>query len=312
MRTAVRPISRAARQVSEGPGDHVGQCVGDQPGLRGQAGRDRRAAALDGRAAFGGEVEQLRHQRGAGHAVDHRVVHLGDEADPAVGQVLDDVHLPRGLVGLERSAHDLGHHLGELLVTTGCGQRNPEEVVGEVEVGVVHPARVVEAEGHRHEPAPEGRQGRNAFDQHVTHPFERVAALGRGRVEDAGVGDLHRGLRCVGVDEHRIDAAQSLHVCPALHENGAGSVERLEGPAPLARCPPWHPQVRHDLQSPTDSRSMAAPSRVQHSGAPRQPETALYSADLYAPFTCRPPWARIRSTRWPPQRRPAARRPRSW
>ncbi len=43
----------------------------------------------------GREVEQVGHQVGAGHAVDGRVVHLGDEPDLAVIEAFDEVQLPQ-------------------------------------------------------------------------------------------------------------------------------------------------------------------------------------------------------------------------
>ena len=47
---------------------------------------------------------------------------------------------------------------GELARAAGRGQRGAAHVVVEVEVGILDPQRVVQAERHRHEPAPERRQ----------------------------------------------------------------------------------------------------------------------------------------------------------
>ena len=93
---------------------------------------------LGDRAALGGEVEELGQELCPGHAVDDGVVHLGDQPDHPVGHALDDVHLPRRLLRRERAAHHLGDRGPELGVAPGRGQRDPVQVIGQVELGIVH------------------------------------------------------------------------------------------------------------------------------------------------------------------------------
>ncbi len=163
-------------------------------------------------AALGRDVQQMGQHLGTGHTVDDGVVHLGDQPDFAARQPLDNVHLPGGLRGNEGSSHHLGDLRVELVLAAGGREGGPIQVVRQVEVGVVHPARVVETQWHGHKPAPEWWQARNSRLEQVGDPLEGVATVGRRRVEDAGVRNLHRGLRSVGVDEHRVDAGHSLHV----------------------------------------------------------------------------------------------------
>ena len=164
-----------------------------------------------GRAALRREVEQLGHQRHAGHAVDHRVVHLGDQPDPAVGQALDDVHLPWGLLKIERAPHHLGRLGAQLHLAARGRQGDPVQVVVEVEGGIVDPAGVIEPERDRHQAAPEREQRGHPVGQHGPDGLEGVATRSRHRVEDADVRHLHRGEGRVGVDEHRVYAGHSLH-----------------------------------------------------------------------------------------------------
>ena len=73
------------------------------------AGR-RRAAPSGATVAAGArlEVEQLHHQLGPGRAVEHGMVELHDHPGTAVGQPLDDVHLPQRPMAVERA----GQHVG--------------------------------------------------------------------------------------------------------------------------------------------------------------------------------------------------------
>ena len=64
-------------------------------------------------------------------------------------QALDDVHLPQRPVGVELAAHHRGHEGVELGLPARRGQAGPGEVVVQLEVGVVHPDRVVRPKGTR-------------------------------------------------------------------------------------------------------------------------------------------------------------------
>jgi hypothetical protein len=55
--------------------------------------------------------EQRRHERHARDAVHQRVVHLGDDRDLAIGNLLDDVHLPQRQAAIERMFREAGGEL---------------------------------------------------------------------------------------------------------------------------------------------------------------------------------------------------------
>ena len=161
-RTAVRPTSRAARSPLMGLRMKVGRasvisCVreGSRAGIQGGQGSVTALPSC-------GQVEQLGQHLGAGHTVDDRMVHLGDEPDHAVGDSLDDVHLPGRLSRREGAAHHLGDLGPEFGIATRSRERHAAQMVGQVEVGVVHPTRVVQSERDGHEPAAERLQRRDA------------------------------------------------------------------------------------------------------------------------------------------------------
>jgi len=216
-RATGQPYGRAAHfargaQPPQRAADEGRQRVGHQLGLRGQPGRQPWRAGLGHRAAFRGQVEKLGQHLGAGDAVDDGVVDLGDEPDHAFGHALDDVHLPRRLLRGERTPHHLGHHGPEFGVAPRCRDCDSVEMVGQVEVGIVDPTWMIQSERDGHEPTPERLQGRYAGLQDAGDALEAVAARQRRGIEDADVGNLHRRLRGVGVDEHWIDAGHPLHV----------------------------------------------------------------------------------------------------
>ena len=94
-------------------------------------------------------------QVGAGDAVDRRVVHLGDEADLAVVEALDEPQLPQRPAAVERAAGDVADDLGQLVHRARRRHGDAVEVGVEVEVGVLDPHRMAEVERHRHQPAAE-------------------------------------------------------------------------------------------------------------------------------------------------------------
>jgi len=73
-------------------------------------------------------------------------VDLGQDGEAVAGQALDDVALPERAVAVERAGDDPGDELLDLLVRAGWRDRRVPDVELEVEVGVLDPERVVEAE----------------------------------------------------------------------------------------------------------------------------------------------------------------------
>ncbi len=82
-----------------------------------------------------------------GQAIDDGVVGLGQHREPTRLHTLDEVHLPQRAVAVELAAHDSCDQLVQLLVGARPRQRRPVDVVGDVELLVVHPHRVGDAPG---------------------------------------------------------------------------------------------------------------------------------------------------------------------
>ena len=190
------PSVRRAREVIAWRTSSSRDGIGS--GVRGSGGSSSRPSGV--------EVEEVDHQLGARHAVDRAVVHLRDDADVAVGQALDDVELPQRAAAVERRAGDLRGHLGQLLVPAGGRRPDAADVVVEVEVGVLHPDRVVEPERHLHHPPPERRHQVEPGRDEVLDLRELVAAGHRRRIEDRRHGHVHVHARRLEVEEGGVQA----------------------------------------------------------------------------------------------------------
>src|SRR5581483_5956573 len=108
---------------------------------------------------------------------DRRVVHLGDDADVAVLEALDDVDLPERPAPVELPAGDVAGQLGQLVIATGGRRGDAPQVVVEVEVGILDPHRVVQIEGNRRQTPGELRDQVQAPLDQVAHLVEGVSAF---------------------------------------------------------------------------------------------------------------------------------------
>ncbi len=154
-------LPSAGRQRGQHPHQLVGEadglhrppgepCSGER-GQRGRAGRpDRRERLRCGDLApVRGQVEQDRQQFGAGCAVDRRVMDLGVDRGPAPGEAGDQVDLPQRPAAVQRAGVQPGHLLGELGVGPWPRQRDLPDVVLDVEVRIIDPVRLIQAERER-------------------------------------------------------------------------------------------------------------------------------------------------------------------
>ena len=204
---AVRADEAEDPQLTAGPGRDR---VPDHLHVGGDGLRRARLRRIQ-HPALGVEVEEVDHQLGTRDAVDGAVVHLGDDTDVAVGQALHDVELPERAAPVERGAGDLRGHLGQLPMPAGARGSDATDVVVEVEVRILDPDRVVQAERHRHDAAPERRHQVQPRLDEVLDRLEVVAALHRRRIEDRGHGDVHVHARRLEVQKGRVKARKSLH-----------------------------------------------------------------------------------------------------
>ena len=153
-RGAVSSPARATRAARASPRAAVRSC---SDGLRVRRVivrmHELRRRSARGRAATGAVrlrrsllPEHHRHQVGRRDAVDHAVVDLREQRPAVLAQSLEHPDLPERLGAVEALGEDPRGRAPQLLVAAGRRQGAVAQVVGEVEVRVVHPDRAAEAE----------------------------------------------------------------------------------------------------------------------------------------------------------------------
>ena len=157
---------------------------------------------------FGLEIQENTQELGARDAVDGAVVDLGDHADLVALQPFDDPHLPQRAVPVELAADHVGRELGQLAHPARRGQRGAAEMIVDVELGIVDPHRVAQAEGHLDQPAPEHRCQRDPLVDELAQPAEGVAPGHGGRVENGDQRHVHVEGGCLRVEEGGVEPAQ--------------------------------------------------------------------------------------------------------
>src|SRR5256885_1648201 len=119
-----------------------------------------------GRArAVNGCVQHL-DELHARHAVDHGVVQLEEDDRPATGVAVEDREVPQRAVTLEETAVELAAHPGQHPVVAGGGECLLVDVVGDVEIRVVLPGGVGDAERRGHDLLPVPGQEVHAVADH--------------------------------------------------------------------------------------------------------------------------------------------------
>ena len=175
-----------ARDAGDAAGEHLELVRGGRRRRLRRGGRDR--------PPLGGGIEQYAQDLGARDAVDRCVVDLREHRDAAALEALDDVHLPQRARAVQRPCVDPRDLLGELMVIARRGQGQFAHVVLEVEVGILDPVRVIEAERNQREPPAERRQQMQALQQHRGHALRgQDTARCRGRVVDRQARDMAMG-----------------------------------------------------------------------------------------------------------------------
>src|SRR3954468_8548163 len=108
------------------------------------------------------------------------MVDLGEHGDIPVLQPFDHPHLPQRLRTIELVGADVADEVAELARPARRGYRDVPDVVVEVELVLLDPARSVEAERHVVQLPPELRQEWQALRGELAQAVERETA-GRGR-----------------------------------------------------------------------------------------------------------------------------------
>ncbi len=133
------------------------------------------------------------------------MVQLQEDDGPATGMAVEDREVPQRAVTLEETAVELAAHPGQHPVVAGGGERLLVDVVGDVEVRVVLPGGVGDAERRGHDLLPVPGQEVHAV---ADHPGD--VGGGDVAVVDHALGDVHRLFRPFPVEEYRVVGRQSL------------------------------------------------------------------------------------------------------
>jgi hypothetical protein len=168
------------RRRPHGPELLVGAADHVEDGGGGQLLARRRRLRLPGDGWRGrrvrGVVHDHRQQVGAGDAVDHAVVGLGDHGPAVLLEALDHPDLPQRLAPVEALRHDPAHETAQLALAPRRRQRRVADVVLDVEVGVVGPHGPAEVERHGADDLAVARDERQLALHHRDHAI--VAGAG--------------------------------------------------------------------------------------------------------------------------------------
>ena len=191
----------------------MAQVIGERRPHQLAGGRSRvgRIPGLAGLRA-GRQIHAARQQIRRGHPVGERVVDLADHRDPVIGQALDEVHLPQRVIAVQRRAGDLADRLVELATTARRGHSPRPHVVGQVDVAVFPPHRVMQLERDVNELIAKRLQ---LVQPAVNDPAERVdveVATVAIQLDHRDFEGVHMHIRCLAVQQHRIPAAQPFHL----------------------------------------------------------------------------------------------------
>ena len=125
---------------------------------------------------------------------------LGEHREAAALEAVDEPQLPERLVAVERLSEDAAGELAQLLLAARGRQAGVAQVVAQVEVGIVDPARAALTEWDEAEPL--------AVARHEVQPplevAEQVVVLRRLALEDDHRCDVHVGRAVLQVEEGRI------------------------------------------------------------------------------------------------------------
>ena len=162
--------------------------------------------------ALGARVEQHAEDLVARHAVDHRVVQLGQHRHAAALEPLDQVQLPQRPRAVQRAREDPRDGLGQPAVVARRRHRALADVEVEVEGRVLDPVRQVDPERHLDQPPAERRQHVQPLGHHAADvaDLERAARRGR-RVVDGEAADVPVRARGLHPQELRVEARQLAH-----------------------------------------------------------------------------------------------------
>ena len=165
---------------------------------------------------FGRHVEHAVAHGDRSLAIDRRMVHLGIEAQAAVGQAFDDVELPQRAAAVEPAGMQSCCKRFQLRHAAGLGQHEVPDVIVQVDVVVSNPDRVGQFERHQCKLAREHRGEVHAARDMRLDGLEPRPLAARGGLEQRQAAHVHGHFRAFQVQEGAVDDAQVVHVVHRL------------------------------------------------------------------------------------------------
>jgi hypothetical protein len=224
----VRQRARQPAQRAHALLRDAGEAAGEHLELTGLVPADRCRSRGGQAAPLGRRVEQDAEDLGARHAIDGGMVHLGQDRHAVAVEAVDEVELPQWAGAIQRPGDDACDLLSEHAGIAGSGERQLADVELEVELGLVVPVGVVEAERHLDQSPVKRRQQVQASDHQVAHRVVgEPSARGGAGVIDSDRGDVAMGPAVLDGQELSVDAGELAH--------HAGTSSRDDAPASSRR-----------------------------------------------------------------------------
>src|SRR5690349_18565145 len=98
---------------------------------------------------FGRRIEHDLQQRGSGDAIGERMVHPSDQGAASAAEAFDDINLPHRNIAVHHLVHQPSGQSFEFTLAARSREFDPEDVLTNVEPGVVFPCGVAEIEWRR-------------------------------------------------------------------------------------------------------------------------------------------------------------------
>src|SRR5471032_3484864 len=133
-------------------------------------------------------------------------MHLGHQRHATTFKAMDQIDLPERAAAIQGAREDASDLLLEPREGAGRDQRQFAHMEFDVEIRVVHPVGVVEAEGNLSETPLEDRNERQALkDEHLEILEPQDAARSGRRIEDEDARDVTVDARRLECEELRVE-----------------------------------------------------------------------------------------------------------
>ena len=132
------------------------------------------------------------------------------DGEATVFQAFDQIVLPERAGAIERDRVQLRNQRPQLFHRARLRQRSTVDVIVEIEIVIIHPRGMIEAERRRLQPpAVQGKQVEPCGSM-VAKTGEDVVRIGRRR-ENRQAANIHRSLGSLSVDEGSIQRREPVH-----------------------------------------------------------------------------------------------------